>query len=86
VLRILPLTEKSAQRMLTELRGYPLLKGARGDGPYDSAEIIESLLKLSQLMMDGAEIKGIDVNPLFVLPQGQGVVAVDARIIVDEWR
>jgi hypothetical protein len=27
------------------------------------------------------EIKGIDLNPLFVLPQGQGVVAVDARII-----
>jgi succinyl-CoA synthetase beta subunit len=34
-------------------------------------------------MMDGAEIKGIDVNPLLVLPQGQGVMAVDARVIIE---
>jgi acetyltransferase len=81
VLRILPLTEKKAETMLTELRGYPLLKGARGVDPFDCAELIESLLKLSQLMTDGAEIKGIDINPLLVLPQGQGVVAVDVRII-----
>ena len=84
VLRILPLTEKSAQRMLTELRGYPLLKGARGVDPFDCAELTEALLKLSQLMMDVAEIKAIDVNPLLVLPQGQGVVAVDARIITSQ--
>jgi len=83
VLRILPLTEKSAETMLTELRGYPLLKGARGVDPFDCAELTEALLKLSQLMMDVAEIKGIDVNPLLVLPQGQGVVAVDVRIITE---
>jgi acetyltransferase len=81
VLRILPLTEKRAETMLTELRGYPLLKGARGVDPFDCAELIEALLKLSQLMTDGAEIKGIDINPLLVLPQGQGVIAVDARIM-----
>jgi acyl-CoA synthetase (NDP forming) len=81
VLRILPLTEKRAESMLTELRGYPLLKGARGVDPFDCAKLTEALLKLSQLMTDVAEIKGIDVNPLLVLPQGQGVVAVDVRII-----
>jgi acyl-CoA synthetase (NDP forming) len=84
VLRILPLTEKRAETMLTELRGYPLLKGARGVDPFDCAALTEALLKLSQLMMDVAEIKGIDVNPLLVLPQGQGVVAVDARIITSQ--
>jgi acyl-CoA synthetase (NDP forming) len=81
VLRILPLTEKRAETMLTELRGYPLLKGARGVDPFDCAELTEALLKLSQLMVDVAEIKGIDVNPLLVLSEGQGVVAVDVRII-----
>lgn len=35
-----------------------------------------------ELMIDCEEIKGIDVNPLFVLPQGQGVVAVDVRLII----
>jgi acyl-CoA synthetase (NDP forming) len=81
VLRILPLTEKKAEAMLTELRGYPLLKGVRGFDPFDCAQLTEALLRLSQLMIDFAEIKGIDVNPLFVLPQGQGVVAVDVRLI-----
>jgi len=38
---------------------------------------------IPELMIDCEEIKGIDVNPLFVLPQGQGVVAVDARIITE---
>ncbi len=81
VLRILPLTPKRAETMLTELRGYPLLKGVRGLAPYDGAQITEALLRLSQLMIDHTEIKGIDVNPLFVFPQGQGVMAVDVRII-----
>jgi len=84
VLRILPLTEKGAETMLTELRGYPLLKGVRGVDPFDCTELIEALLKLSQLMTDGAEIKGIDINPLLVLPQGEGVIAVDARIITSQ--
>jgi acyl-CoA synthetase (NDP forming) len=83
VLRILPLTEKRAETMLTELRGYSLLKGARGVDPYDCAQLIEALLRLSQLMIDFTEIRGIDVNPLFVLPQGEGVVAVDVRIITE---
>jgi acyl-CoA synthetase (NDP forming) len=81
VLRILPLTAKRAETMLTELRGYPLLEGVRGADPFDCAELIEALLRLSQLMIDFTEIRGIDVNPLFVLPQGEGVVAVDVRVI-----
>lgn len=83
VLRILPLTKKRAETMLTELRGYPLLKGARGLAPFDCAQLTETLLRLSQLMMEVAEIQGLDVNPLLVLPQGQGVVAVDVRIITE---
>jgi acyl-CoA synthetase (NDP forming) len=83
VLRILPLTEKKAVAMFSELRGYPLLTGARGSVPYDIEQLTEALLRLSQLMTTFEEIKGIDINPLFVLPQGEGVVAVDARIVTE---
>jgi len=84
VLRILPMTAKRAETMFSELRGYPLLlKGVRGLAPYDCAQLQEALLRLAQLMMDVTEIKGIDINPLLVLPQGQGVVAVDARVIIE---
>jgi acyl-CoA synthetase (NDP forming) len=81
VLRILPLTEKRAGGMIPDLRGYPLLTGGRGLDPLDCELLKEALLRLSQLMIDYESIKGIDVNPLFVLPQGQGVVAADVRII-----
>jgi acyl-CoA synthetase (NDP forming) len=83
VLRILPLTEKKAAAMLAALRGYPLLKGARGAEPFDCAELQEALLRLSQLVLDCPEITGIDINPLFVLPHGRGVVAVDVRIVTE---
>jgi acyl-CoA synthetase (NDP forming) len=81
VLRILPLTEHKARAMIPKLRGYPLLTGARGLDPLDCEQLQEALLRLSQLMIDYEAINGIDINPLFVLTQGQGVVAVDARII-----
>jgi len=83
VLRILPLTEKKATTMVSDLRGYPLLTGVRGLDPFDCAQLKEALQRLSQLMISFEEIKGIDVNPLFVLPQGEGVVAVDARIVTE---
>jgi acyl-CoA synthetase (NDP forming) len=83
VLRILPLTEKKAKEMPLDLRGYPLFTGARGQAPLDCGQLTEALLRLSGLMMAFTEIKGIDVNPLFVLPHGQGVVAVDSRIIIE---
>jgi succinyl-CoA synthetase beta subunit len=44
-------------------------------------QLTEALLRLSQLMIAFEAIKGIDINPLFVLPQGQGVAAADVRII-----
>jgi acyl-CoA synthetase (NDP forming) len=81
VLRILPLTEKKVSGMIPDLRGYPLLTGARGLDPLDIGQLTDALLRLSQLMIEFEVIKGIDVNPLFVLPQGQGIVAVDVRII-----
>jgi len=81
VLRILPLTEKKARTMIPDLRGYPVLAGARGRNPFDIGKLTEALLRLSQLMIEFDAIKGTDINPLFVLPQGQGVAAVDVRII-----
>jgi len=83
-LRILPLTEKKVAAMPAELRGYPILTGARGQKPLDCGQLKEALLRLSQLMITFTEIKGIDLNPVFVLPQGQGVVAVDARLIISK--
>jgi len=57
-----------------------ILKGIRGEGALDSKAVVESLLRLSQLMIDFPEIEGIDINPLKVLKKG--AVALDARILL----
>jgi len=68
--------------MITSLRSYPLLAGVRGEPPSDIDALIDCLLRVSQMVADLPQIVELDVNPLFAYPAGQGVMAVDARIVV----
>ncbi len=81
-IRVVPLKRGDASEMLTELKGYKILKGARGDKPYDIAAVEEAILNLSRLIEDFPEIKEIDINPFYVLHKGKGGFALDARIIL----
>ncbi len=78
--RIAPIGPDDAREMTGEIRTAGLLKGARGEPPADVEAIVEGLLRLSQLVTDFPEIHELDINPLMVLPAGQGAVAIDARI------
>lgn len=79
--RLLPITRSEAQAMVSEIRGHALLDGARGQPKSDVAALVDAILVLSALAQDlGEHIAGIDINPLFVRPAGQGVVAADALI------
>lgn len=68
--------------MILGLRGSQILQGARGHRPSDVDAVIESLLRVSQLLTDFPEIAELDINPLRVLHQGEGCLALDARIIL----
>jgi len=78
--RILPIEERDAEEMISEIKGYQILKGVRGESPKDIIAIKEVLMKISQLVMENPEIKEIDLNPIFVFKKGLQVV--DARIIL----
>jgi len=78
--RILPIEERDAGEMITEIKGYEILKGARGNPPRDIQAIEEVLMKVSKLTMENPEIKEIDLNPIFVFEKGLQVV--DARMIL----
>ena len=78
--RILPIEERDAEEMITEIKGYEILKGARGEGPKDIKAIKNLLLKISQLALENPEISEIDLNPVFVFEKGLQVV--DARMIL----
>jgi acetyltransferase len=75
-----PLSERLARRMLESLRAWPLLCGYRGRPQVAVDRLIEALIRVSYLVADHPEITELDVNPLLVDPQG--VVALDARVVV----
>jgi acetate---CoA ligase (ADP-forming) len=87
VLRPAPIDEEDALEMLRELPGAGILTGARGRPPADLGALAASLVALGDLAIELApELKEIDVNPLFALPEGQGALAGDALAVfgVDE--
>jgi len=82
--RIAPLSVEEAGAMIRDVRSFPLLRGVRGEAPADIEGIQDALLRLSQMTIDFPEIIEADINPLLVCPEGQGTVAVDARITLQE--
>jgi acetyltransferase len=81
--RIAPLSVQDANAMVREIRSYPLLTGVRGEKPADVDAIVESLLRLSQLVTDFPEITELDINPLKVFAKGEGCIALDARLALE---
>jgi acetyltransferase len=80
--RIAPFSRREAEEMITEIRSYSLLRGVRGERPSDTEAIVDTLLRLSQLVTDFPEIMEMDVNPLIVFEVGRGVVGVDMRLVL----
>ncbi len=79
--RILPITRSEAMDMVREIKAFPILDGARGRPKADVDALVDTLVKLAALALDlKDQVAEIDINPLFVLPEGQGVVAADALI------
>jgi acyl-CoA synthetase (NDP forming) len=79
--RLAPVTPAVAREMIAEIKGYPLLTGARGKAPADIDALADTIVKLSALAMDLEDhLAELDINPLFVMDQGKGVVAADALI------
>jgi acetyltransferase len=78
--RLAPVSEAGAARMVREIRSLPILTGTRGLPPADLAAIEHLLIGVSQMAMDLPEVSEMDLNPVFVYPQGQGIKVVDVRI------
>ncbi len=78
--RIHPLTDRDAREMVREVKGFPLLTGFRGSRPSDIEALEDLILRVSAMLGDFPEISEMDLNPVKVLPEGRGCVAVDARI------
>jgi acetyltransferase len=80
VFRIAPFGREDARDMIRGIQGIKLLEGVRGAPPVQFGALEETLLRVSQLVVDFPEITELDVNPLLAFDTG--VVAVDARVLL----
>ncbi|MFD9974721.1 acetate--CoA ligase family protein [Streptomyces sp. NPDC059017] len=80
--RVPPFGEDQARSMLSELRGRALLDGVRGGPPVDVDALVEVVLRVQRMALElGGDLSELDINPLMVLPRGQGAVALDALAV-----
>jgi acetyl coenzyme A synthetase (ADP forming)-like protein len=78
--RITPVTDEDVAEMLSELRMAPLLRGYRGAPPADVAALTDLIHRVNAMVEDLPEVAELDLNPVFVRSDGEGVVAVDVRL------
>ena len=82
VWRVAPLSYEEARKMIGSIRGAKVLQGIRGEKPCDIETVADLLVRLSHMLIEFPQIQEIDVNQVLVLPEGEGALAVDARVIV----
>ena len=80
--RLVPITAGDAKDMLSELKGGALLEGVRGLPKADTEQLVDILMKISNLVDKHNEISEMDLNPLII--SEKGIIAVDARIILQK--
>ncbi len=78
--RVVPVEKRDALMMISEIKGYPVLKGIRGRKPADIDAIADVLMAVSGIA-EKENIIELDINPLIV--SEKGAVAVDARAMVE---
>lgn len=80
--RLAPFDLVEAKTMIHEIRGREMLHGVRGAPPSDIVALAQLLVDVSEFAAAHREdIESIDLNPVIVLPEGQGLVALDALLV-----
>ncbi len=78
--RVAPIDRRDAREMIDEIRAVRLLRGVRGEPASDLDAIVDTLVRVSQLVIDFPDIVELDINPLLVFPTGQGALGLDMRL------
>jgi acetate---CoA ligase (ADP-forming) len=82
VLRRCTVTRSEAQAMIADVKGARLLQGFRGRPAADLEALADILVRVSYLAMHlEGHLAKLDINPLMVLPSGQGAKALDALVV-----
>lgn len=80
-----PLSRSEAQSMAQELKTWPLLDGFRGRPKADVDALVDAIVAFSTMAAQlGERLIEAEINPVFVLPQGQGVRAADGVVVLSK--
>ena len=83
-MRLAPVSRRDAKMMIEELKSAPLLKGYRGRALADAAALVDAIVAFSNMVVTvGDNLQEAEINPLFVMPQGRGVIAGDGVAIIN---
>lgn len=77
-----PISKIEAQNMIASLKGYKIIKGARGQEGVNESTFVEVIQRLSALVEIAPEIIEMDINPL--IGTQKHITAVDARIRIEK--
>ncbi|MFA6190152.1 MAG: acetate--CoA ligase family protein [Candidatus Staskawiczbacteria bacterium] len=80
VLRVAPVSEKEALKMMSELKGYDYLCGKRDKKPINFEKVAKIIVAISELSINQPEIQEIDLNP--VISNIKTALAVDFKFII----
>lgn len=84
-MHLAPISVEIAHRLIEQLKSYPLLCGYRGGERADVNALAQSLAAFSLLAIQLQEsVQSFEINPLVVLPEGKGAIALDAAIETQE--
>lgn len=81
-IRLAPTTLDEARAMIEEVKGLAVIRGYRGLPRGDCEALAQAVVSMSQLAAVNA-IEDAEINPLFVKGEGQGVVAVDGLVLLN---
>jgi acetyl coenzyme A synthetase (ADP forming)-like protein len=81
-IRLHPLTNLDAKELINSIKMARLFRGFRGAPVSDTQSLEDLLLRLSALVEDIPQIAELDLNPVKVMPQGEGYWVVDARVLL----
>jgi acyl-CoA synthetase (NDP forming) len=79
--RIVPLSDRDAEEIIRDIKGFPLLEGYRGAPAANLGALKQMLRTLSDFIEATPVVKEVDLNPVYAYPDG--ALAVDARIILE---
>ncbi len=78
--KIAPVSYAEAKDMVEKLKLFPILDGIRGQAKLDVDAVVDTIVKVSRLIVENEAIKEIDINPVRVYEKG--IAALDGRVII----